>query len=101
RRPRHTGAPHEVVPVSAPPLCPRAPTQRRPVPTLALSESPTRGGEMSHMNRRELVGAAGVVAAAGLVPAVAAAATGKSHNEGPTLPKSDESNKFDFAKIEP
>jgi oxalate decarboxylase len=56
---------------------------------------------MSHMNRRELVGAAGVVAAAGLVPAVAAAATGKSHNDGPTLPKSDESNKFDFAKIEP
>src|SRR6185312_11825437 len=58
-------------------------------------------GEMPHMNRRELVGAAGVVAAAGLAPAVAAAATGKSHNEGPTLPKSDESNKFDFARIEP
>ena len=56
---------------------------------------------MPHMNRRELVGAAGVVAAAGLAPAVAAAATGKSHNEGPTLPKSDESNKFDFARIEP
>jgi len=56
---------------------------------------------MPHMNRRELVGAAGVVAASGLAPAVAAAATGKSHNEGPTLPKSDESNKFDFARIEP
>lgn len=55
---------------------------------------------MSHMNRRELVGAAGVVAAAGLVPAVAAAAAKPGH-EAPTLPKSDESNKFDFAKIEP
>jgi oxalate decarboxylase len=52
------------------------------------------------MNRRELVGAAGVVAAAGLVPAVAAAAAKPGH-EAPTLPKSDESNKFDFAKIEP
>jgi oxalate decarboxylase len=52
------------------------------------------------MNRRELVGAAGVVAAAGLVPAVAAAAAKPGH-EVPTLPKSDESNKFDFAKIEP
>jgi len=56
---------------------------------------------MPNMNRRELVGAAGVVAASGLAPAVAAAATGKSHNEGPTLPKSDQSNKFDFARIEP
>lgn len=56
---------------------------------------------MSHMNRRELVGAAGVVAAAGLVPAVATAATGKSHNDAPTLKKSNESNRFDFAKIEP
>ena len=55
---------------------------------------------MSHMNRRELVGAAGVVAAAGLVPAVAAAAAKPGH-EAPTLPKSDGSNKFDFAKIEP
>ena len=55
---------------------------------------------MSHMNRRELVEAAGVVAAAGLVPAVAAAAAKPGH-EAPTLPKSDESNKFDFAKIEP
>ncbi|HKV69445.1 MAG TPA: cupin domain-containing protein [Gaiellales bacterium] len=52
------------------------------------------------MNRRELVGAAGVVAAAGLVPAVAAAAAKPGH-EAPTLPKSDGSNKFDFAKIEP
>jgi len=56
---------------------------------------------MSHMNRRELVGAAGVVAAAGLAPAVAAAATGKPGHEGPTLEKSDESNKFDFARIKP
>ena len=56
---------------------------------------------MSHMNRREMVGAAGVVAAAGLAPAVAAAATGKPGHEAPTLKKSDESNKFDFAKIEP
>lgn len=56
---------------------------------------------MSHMNRRELVGAAGVVAAAGLAPAVAAAATGKPGHEAPTLKKSGESNKFDFAKIEP
>jgi len=55
---------------------------------------------MSHMNRRELVGAAGVVAAASLLPAAAAAA-GKPAHEGPTLPKSDESNRFDFARIEP
>ena len=55
---------------------------------------------MSHMNRRELVGAAGVVAAAGLAPAVAAAAAKPGH-EAPTLPRSDESNKFDFARIEP
>src|SRR5690348_14150632 len=58
-------------------------------------------GEMSHMNRRELVGAAGVVAAASLLPTAAAAAATQAAQEGPTLKKSDESNKFDFAKIEP
>jgi oxalate decarboxylase len=53
------------------------------------------------MNRRELVGAAGVVAAAGLWPAVAARAAAQSASDGPTLPKSSESNRFDFAKIKP
>jgi oxalate decarboxylase len=56
---------------------------------------------MSQMNRRELVGAAGVVAAAGLFPAAAAAAAGRSAGGAPTLPRSSESNRFDFAKIEP
>jgi oxalate decarboxylase len=55
---------------------------------------------MSHMNRRELVGAAGVVAAAGLLQGVAAGAAGPSAG-APTLPRSSESNRFDFAKIEP
>jgi oxalate decarboxylase len=54
---------------------------------------------MTQMNRRELVGAAGVVAAAGLWPAAAAA--GQSADDAPTLPKSSESNRFDFAKIKP
>jgi oxalate decarboxylase/phosphoglucose isomerase-like protein (cupin superfamily) len=56
---------------------------------------------MSQMSRRELVGAAGVVAAAGLFPAAAAGAAGRSGDGSPTLPESDESNRFDFAKIEP
>jgi oxalate decarboxylase len=53
------------------------------------------------MNRRELLGAAGVVTAAGVVPAVAAGAGQPSAGDAPTLPKSDETNRFDFSKIKP
>jgi oxalate decarboxylase len=57
--------------------------------------------EMSDMNRRELLGAAGAVTAAGVVPAVAAGAVLASAGESPTLPKSKETNRFDFSKIKP
>jgi oxalate decarboxylase len=53
------------------------------------------------MNRRQLLGAAGVAAAAGVLPAVATAADKPSAGDPPTLPKSDQSNKFDFSKIKP
>jgi oxalate decarboxylase len=56
---------------------------------------------MSEMNRRQLLGAAGVAAAAGVLPAVATAADKSSAGDAPTLPKSDESNRFDFSKIKP
>ena len=56
---------------------------------------------MSDMNRRELLGAAGAVTAAGVVPAVAAGAVRTSAGEAPTLPKSEETNRFDFSKIKP
>jgi oxalate decarboxylase len=56
---------------------------------------------MSEMNRRQLLGAAGVAAAAGVLPAVATAADKPSAGDPPTLPKSDQSNKFDFSKIKP
>ena len=57
---------------------------------------------MSELNRRELLGAGavGAVAATGLAPAMSAAAQ-TSTGDGPTLPKSSESNRFDFAKIQP
>ena len=56
---------------------------------------------MSELNRRELLGAGAVgAAAAGFVPGVTAAAQA-STGDGPTLPKSSESNRFDFAKIQP
>jgi oxalate decarboxylase len=56
---------------------------------------------MSELNRRELLGAGavGAAAAAGFVPATAAAQG--STGDGPTLPKSSESNRFDFAQTEP
>jgi oxalate decarboxylase/phosphoglucose isomerase-like protein (cupin superfamily) len=53
------------------------------------------------MNRRELLGAAGAVAAAGAVPALAAGAVAAAAGEAPTLPKSKETNQFDFSKIKP
>jgi oxalate decarboxylase len=56
---------------------------------------------MSEMNRRQLLGAAGVAAAAGVLPAVATAADKPSAGDPPTLPKSDQSNRFDFSKIKP
>jgi oxalate decarboxylase len=58
---------------------------------------------MSELNRRELLGAGavGAVAAAGLPPAVSAAAAQASTGDGPTLPRSSESNRFDFAQIQP
>ena len=56
---------------------------------------------MSGMNRRELVGAAGVVAASGLFSSTAAAAGQRSAGGAPTLPRSSESNRFDFSSIEP
>jgi oxalate decarboxylase len=55
---------------------------------------------MPEMNRRELLGAAGVIAGAGLVPA-AAEASARAAGDAPTLPQSDETNRFDFAKISP
>jgi oxalate decarboxylase len=56
---------------------------------------------MSDMNRRELLGAAGAISAAGVVPAVAAGAVRASAGEPPTLPKSKQTNRFDFSKIKP
>jgi oxalate decarboxylase len=56
---------------------------------------------MSEMNRRELLSTGGAVAAAGLLPALAAGAAKPSGGDAPTLPKSDESNRFDFSKIKP
>lgn len=56
---------------------------------------------MSEMNRRQLLGAAGVAAAAGVLPAAATAAGKSSAGDAPTLPKSDQSNRFDFSKIKP
>ena len=56
---------------------------------------------MSEMNRRELLSAGGVVAAAGLLPAMAAGAAKPSGGDAPTLRKSNESNRFDFSKINP
>jgi oxalate decarboxylase len=55
---------------------------------------------VSEMNRRQVLGAAAVVAAAGVVPAAAAAADA-SAGDSPTLPKSSESNRFDFGQISP
>jgi oxalate decarboxylase len=57
--------------------------------------------EMFDMNRRELLSAAGVVAAAGVAPAVAAGHVHPSADEGPTLPESGQTNRFDFSKVEP
>jgi oxalate decarboxylase len=56
---------------------------------------------MSELSRRQMLGAgaAGVAVAAGLVPAIASA--GVAAGDQPTLPKSNESNRFDFSKIEP
>jgi oxalate decarboxylase len=56
---------------------------------------------MSEMNRRQLLGAAGVIAGAGLVPAVAAGAATQAAGDAPTLPRSSETNRFDFSKIAP
>ena len=56
---------------------------------------------MSDMNRRELLGAAGVVTAAGVVPAVAAGAVRPSAGDAPTLPKAKETNRFDFSSTKP
>jgi oxalate decarboxylase len=56
---------------------------------------------MSDLNRRELLGAAGAVTAAGVVPAMAAGAVRAAAGEPPTLPRSKETNRFDFSKIEP
>ena len=56
---------------------------------------------MSEMNRRQLLGAAGVIAGAGLVPAVAAGAATAAAGDAPTLPRSSETNRFDFSKVTP
>jgi oxalate decarboxylase len=56
---------------------------------------------MVDMNRRELLGAAGAVTAAGVLPAVAAGAARASAGEAPTLPESKQTNRFDFSKIKP
>ncbi|WP_081685885.1 cupin domain-containing protein [Candidatus Solirubrobacter pratensis] len=56
---------------------------------------------MSEMNRRQLLGAAGVIAGAGLVPAVAAGAATQAAGDAPTLPRSSETNRFDFSNKEP
>jgi oxalate decarboxylase len=53
------------------------------------------------MNRRELLGAAAAVTAAGVVPGVATGTARASAGEAPTLPKSKETNQFDFSKIKP
>jgi oxalate decarboxylase len=58
---------------------------------------------MDAMNRRELLGAAGAITAAGVVPAAAAAGAVRTAAAGgrPTLPRSKQTNRFDFSKIEP
>ena len=57
---------------------------------------------MSGMNRRELVGAAGVVAASGLLSSTAAAAGRQSAGGAPTLPRSSENRTAsDSSSIEP
>jgi oxalate decarboxylase len=54
------------------------------------------------MNRRELLGAAGAVTAAGVLPAAAAGTVrAASAGEPPTLPKSKQTNRFDFSTIKP
>jgi oxalate decarboxylase len=55
---------------------------------------------VSEMNRRQVLGAAAVVAAAGVVPAAAAAADAAA-GDPPTLPRSSDTNRFDFGKISP
>ena len=61
----------------------------------------TKEHELSEMNRRELLGAAAAVTAAGVVPGVVAATARASAGEAPTLPKSKQTNQFDFSKIKP
>jgi oxalate decarboxylase len=56
---------------------------------------------MPDLNRRELLGAAGVIAGAGLVPAVTAEAATHAAGDAPTLPRSDVTNRFDFSKVSP
>jgi oxalate decarboxylase len=56
---------------------------------------------MPDMNRRELLGAAGAVTAAGVVPAAAAGGVLAAAGGAPTLPKSKATNQFDFSKIKP
>jgi oxalate decarboxylase len=56
---------------------------------------------MSDMNRRELLGAAGAISAAGVLPAMASAAVRASAPESPTLPRSKQTNRFDFSQVKP
>ncbi len=61
----------------------------------------TKEHELSELNRRELLGAAAAVTAAGVVPGFAAATARAAAGEAPTLPKSKQTNQFDFSKIKP
>lgn len=56
---------------------------------------------MPDLNRRDLLAAAGAVAAAGLVAGVSVAAAAGGGSDAPTLPESDQANRFDFASIPP
>jgi oxalate decarboxylase len=62
-----------------------------------------KGEKMPELDRRGLLeaGAVGAVAAAGLVSTVRAATAQASTDDGPTLPKSSESNRFDYTTVEP